>query len=129
MRALALPLCGLLFIAGQAHSADQRMLDSIKKLDPEEQLEQRCDVEAMDRISHDKTGYKPDKVIAYTFGDPAIKGLEMKAGGASFRSRGKWYRLKFTCRTGPEHMRIEAFDYKIGAAVPHSDWQKYYLTD
>jgi len=126
-RVFALCLCGLCLSALAAGAADQRALNSLKELDFEERQEQRCDLEAMEQIARNKAGYRPDKVIAYTFADPDVKGDRMTATGAAFRSKGEWYRLNYDCRTGPEHLTIKSFDYHIGAMVPKSEWATHYL--
>lgn len=115
--------------AANANALDQRILKELMALSPEERLEQRCDVEAMDRIKREAKGFRPDKVIAYTFGDPVVQGNSLKASGAVFRSGGEWYRLKFKCETGPEHVEVRSFDFKIGSVVPKSDWDHLYLYD
>ena len=120
-------LFGLCFSAPVAGAADQRALNSLKALDLGERLEQRCDLEAMERIARGKGGYRPDKVIAYTFSDPDVKGNRMAAAGATFRSNGAWYRLNYDCRAKADHLEIEAFDYRIGAPVPKSEWAAHYL--
>lgn len=81
----------------------------------------------MEQISADKNAYRPDKVIAYTFADPVMEANAMKAPGAVFRSKGEWYRLKFKCSTGPDHIEVLSFKYKIGDIVPHDEWERHYL--
>ena len=76
-------LCALT-LASPAFSLDARVRGELEKLAPEERLEQRCDMEAMDRIGGAKEGFRPDKVIAYAFGDPKLEGttfnLPVRAG-------------------------------------------------
>ncbi len=85
--------------AGAAAAVDQRILKELMQLTPQERMEQRCDIEAMERIKHEQKGFFSDKVIAYTFSEPEISGEKIKAPGAVFRSKGEWYRLKFKCET------------------------------
>jgi hypothetical protein len=92
-------------------------------------MEQTCDAEAMKRIGTEKTGFKPDKVIAYTFGDPNMAPDSMNAPGAVFRSKGDWYHLSYKCTTGPQHIHVRDLSYEIGDKVPRDSWQKYYLYD
>ncbi|WP_117190569.1 DUF930 domain-containing protein [Rhizobium terrae] len=113
-----------------AHALDARIVKQLDALAPDERREQRCDIEAMDRIKEDAKGeFKPDKVIAYTFADPIEAGNEIRAPGAVFRSGGDWYRLKYQCETGDKGLKIMSFDYKIGSKVPKEQWEKYYLYD
>ena len=123
--ALALaPLC-----ASPALALDARIRGQLEKLTPEERLEQRCDMEAMDRIGGGKGGFRPDKVIAYAFGDPKLDGTTFKTKGAVFRSRGEWYRLSYKCEASDDRLEVNAFKYKIGDVVPHEDWAAHYLYD
>lgn len=117
----------MLLSAGAAAAVDQRILRELMQLSPQERMEQRCDIEAMERIKREQKGFSPDKVIAYTFSDPEISGEKIKAPGAVFRSKGEWYRLKFKCETGPQRVNVRSFDYKIGEIVPRDEWQQYYL--
>ena len=123
--ALALaPLC-----ASPALALDARIRGQLEKLTPEERLEQRCDMEAMDRIGGGKGGFRPDKVIAYAFGDPKLDGTTFKTKGAVFRSGGEWYRLSYKCEASDDRLEVNAFKYKIGDVVPHEDWAAHYLYD
>ena len=110
-----------------AHALDSSIVQQLDRLTPEERREQRCDIEAMNRISKDENAFKPDKVIAYTFADTVENGTSIKAPGAVFRSRGEWYRLKFKCQTAEDGIKILSFDYKVGTKVPREKWQEYYL--
>lgn len=112
-----------------AHALDGRIVRQLKALAPEERREQRCDIEAMARIASEKEGFKPDKVIAYTFSDPEENGDWIKAPGAAFRSAGDWYRLKFKCETSEHGLAVESFQYKIGSKVPRNEWEEHYLYD
>lgn len=116
-------------IAMNAHAMDARIRSQLAKLDPQTRLEQRCDMEAMDRIKAAGKGYQPDKVIAYSFGDPKTSGNKLKTEGAVFRSKGEWYRLAFRCETSDDHFDVTAFKYKIGDMVPRDDWDAHYLYD
>ena len=111
-----------------AFAIDARIRSQLEKLTPEERLEQRCDIEAMDEIDG-KGGFRPDKVIAYAFGDPKLEGTTLKTRGAVFRSKGEWYRLSYKCEASADRLEVNAFKYKIGDVVPHEDWAAHYLYD
>jgi hypothetical protein len=49
------------------------------------------------------------------------------AEGAAFRSRKKWYRMSYTCKTTADHMKVLSFDYKIGPEIPEEKWSAYGL--
>lgn len=123
----SLPLAAIaLLCAFPAHALDARVVKQLNALAPEERREQRCDMEAMERIRKD-ADYKPDKVIAYTFGTPVEQGNAIRAPGAVFRSGGEWYHLKYKCETGDQGLTVMSFDYKIGEQVPHEQWEKLFL--
>ena len=122
--AILIPLAS---VATSAFAVVAAIKKQLEKLDPSERMEQACDAEAMKRIGTDKTGFKPDKVIAYAFGDTIKAGNSIRAPGAVFRAGGDWYRLKFKCETGEEGLKIMSFDFKIGDKVPKEQWEKYYL--
>lgn len=109
--------------------SDDKLNGQLMKLDPLTRLEQTCDTEVMLQINRDIEKLSVDKVIAYSFSDPVVGENSIKAPGAAFRSRGKWYHLSFDCRTGPRHLDAHRLDYKIGPMVPRSEWQQYYLYD
>jgi hypothetical protein len=116
-------------LATFAFAVDPSMKKQLQKLDPAERMEQSCDAEAMKRIAAAKNGYKPDKVIAYTYTDPAMGENSIKALGAVFRSGGDWYHLSYDCTTGPQHMNVRSLSYEIGSKVPREEWDEHYLYD
>ncbi|MGO4440535.1 DUF930 domain-containing protein [Rhizobium sp. RAF56] len=116
-------------MAVSAFAVDPAIKKQLQKLDPEERLEQSCDTEAMKRIAQEKTGFRPDKVIAYTFHDPALGEDSIKAPGAVFRSGGDWYHLSYDCVTGPKHMNVRSLSFEIGQKVPREEWAEHYLYD
>jgi hypothetical protein len=127
-----LDLCTLAFLAGPgltgsglAKSAGTA--PSLLKLAPEARLEQICDIEAMRRISRDGA-HRPDRAIAYALSDPRVEGDTLEASGGAFRSKGKWYGMSFTCRTTPDRMMVESFDYAIGSPIPQEEWPSHGLT-
>ncbi|MFJ5489078.1 DUF930 domain-containing protein [Hansschlegelia beijingensis] len=51
----------------------------------------------------------------------------MRGSGAAIRSGGEWYRLTFSCRATGDRMRVLALTYRVGAAIPPKDWERYGL--
>lgn len=129
LSAAVLAVTASLSMALPALAIDANVLRQLNKLAPEERLEQRCDIEAMERIAKEQKGMKPDKVIAYAFGDPDVASDSIKASGAVFRSGGEWYRLRYKCQIATKTLGIRDFDYKVGEKVPESQWAKHYLYD
>ncbi|WP_417690976.1 DUF930 domain-containing protein [Roseibium sp.] len=109
--AVILPSGGIL----AAHASS-----GMELITPQQQLEQRCDVEAMTRLN-------ADKVIAYTFEDPVYSDHSVTAPGAAFRRKQKWFRLSYNCSTDPGHQKVVKFELEVGKQVPRSSWDQYYL--
>jgi len=129
MKKLCLMVLASLTLVWPAKAMDSALRAGLLKLDPETRLEQRCDAEVLDRISHDDHKYKADRVVAYAFATPQMSADAIKSTGAAFRSKGQWYRLKFKCETAPDHMEVLQFRYRIGDEIPEADWAKYNLYD
>jgi len=129
MKKLFLTVLASLALAWPAHAMDAALRAGLMKLDPQTRLEQRCDAEVLDRISHDDHKYKADRVVAYAFATPEMNADAIRSPGAAFRSKGQWYRLKFKCETAPDHMEVLQFRYLIGDEIPEADWAKYNLYD
>jgi hypothetical protein len=87
-------------------------------LDFSTRVEQRCDARAGGEVSRAHKGFNVDKVIAYAFSDPEVHGTQVIAPGAIVRSKGKWYRLSFRCRTTADGTEVEFFEHSLGAEVP-----------
>ena len=120
---------GVACVATSAFAVDTAIEKQLQKLDPSERMEQSCDTEAMKQIADKKDGFKPDKVIAYTFSDPDMGENSIKAPGAVFRSKGDWYHLTYDCETGPQHIHVRSLSIEIGSKVPREDWGQHYLYD
>ncbi|TIU47752.1 MAG: DUF930 domain-containing protein [Mesorhizobium sp.] len=118
-----------LTLAFPASAMDNALRSGLMKLDPQTRLEQRCDAEVLDRITHDDRKFKADRVVAYAFATPEMSADAIRSPGAAFRSKGQWYRLKFKCQTGPDHMEVLQLRYRIGDEIPQADWPKYNLYD
>ncbi len=129
MKKLCLMVLASLALVGPATAMDNALRAGLLKLDPQTRLEQRCDAEVLDRISHDDHKYKADRVVAYAFAAPQMSVDAIRSSGAAFRSKGQWYRLKFKCQTAPDHMQVLQFRYKIGDEIPEADWARYNLYD
>jgi len=129
MKTLCIAAMASLTLAFPANAMDNALRAGLLKLDPQTRLEQRCDAEVLDRITHDDRKFKADRVVAYAFSTPEMSADAIRSPGAAFRSKGQWYRLKFKCQTGPDHMEILQLRYRIGDEIPETDWAKYNLYD
>ncbi len=120
-------LIALALTAAPALAISQRIEDELDQLDPEEKLEQRCDVEALGRIDDARKDMSPDKVIAYTFAPTTVTGTTMEAPGAAVRSGGRWYKLSYRCVAARDEIAIKSFSFKLGDEIPRDSWDRLYL--
>ncbi|MGN8023215.1 DUF930 domain-containing protein [Phyllobacterium sp. 22229] len=127
MKSVLAMLLATAAVMGSAKAMDSTEAEELEGLSPETRLEQRCDLEAMERIHHDPVKLVPDELVAYAFKEPLVTGDKIQSTGAAFRSKGEWYHLSYTCTTSPDHMTVLTFQYAIGQMVPHSEWAQHYL--
>lgn len=127
MRKIMLMAPALGVLASPASALDGRLKAGLLKLDPDTRLEQRCDAEALDRIGHDGTHFKPDRVVAYAVETPKMQGDTIESPGAAFRAKGEWYHLSYNCRTADDRMHVLSFRYEIGKKIAEADWPRYNL--
>ncbi|MBA8900533.1 MULTISPECIES: DUF930 domain-containing protein [unclassified Phyllobacterium] len=127
MKSLIAMLLLTIAMTGSSKAMDSKEAEELEGLSPETRLEQRCDLEAMERIHHDPVKLVPDELVAYAFKEPKVTGDKIQSTGAAFRSKGEWYHLSYTCTTSPDHMTILTFQYAIGQMVPHDEWSQHFL--
>jgi hypothetical protein len=123
---------GSFFIAAPAHAAmrpEQNVMiqRQMLKLTPETRIEERCDARANGLIGREHPDKKPDKTIAYAFGDVTITDRTVHAPYAVFRSRGEWFHLSYSCVTSNDGLDIQAFSYSVGDKVPRALWAEHDL--
>ena len=41
----------------------------------------------------------------------------------AFRSRDRWYDIRFRCEVAPDHAKVVAFEFEVGDPVPRKDWE------
>lgn len=127
MKTLLVAFAALAATAGTAMALNARTVTSLKEMDPVTRFEQRCVIEAMNRIPKEHKGLVPDEMVIYAFGSPKVKGDVMTAKGAAFRSHNVWRHIDFRCKTSGDRMKVVSFSYKIGEKVPREDWKGHYL--
>jgi hypothetical protein len=110
-----------------AFAFDARTAKGLLRLDPNMRLEQVCDLAAMERIGKESAEFHPDRAKSDVVTPPNHLGNILKADGAAFRSDHKWRRFSFTCEATEDHMKVIAFSYSIGEAIPESQWNDYGL--
>ncbi len=106
-----------------ADPRSRETLAMLPRLAPEERAEQLCGLEAMGQIHAWQHGYEPDRVTAYAMADIRYAGHILRAEGAAFRSRRRWYGLRFECTISPDLRRVTAFAFQVGDPIPQARWQ------
>jgi hypothetical protein len=111
-------------LASGKRKAGKGIEAQLKMLDPATRLEQVCDIEAMRRIENDPTPYRPDRAVLSATSNPQTAGHTIQGTGGAFRSEGKWYGFSFKCEASDDHMKVLAFEYRLGEPIPESQWAK-----
>ena len=105
------------------------VLAEIVEVAADERVEQLCGLEAMSQIHAWKSDFEPDRVTAYAKGATKLAGRALIADGAAFRSKRRWYDLRFRCELSPDQAAIVAFEFRVGEPVPRSQWAKLGLPE
>jgi Domain of Unknown Function (DUF930) len=125
--AISLAFMATVLTATPGLAVDPRFISSLGRLDAATRLEQICDYEAMDRISHGSGGFRPDRAKSDVVTAPDHLGDLLVGKGGAFRSAGHWYQFSFKCRASPDHLKVLSFDYRVGSMIPESKWNTYGL--
>lgn len=92
-----------------------------------EQLMQICNIEALEQIRLAAPQYDPDTMVSYAMAQPITSGLMLSALGGAFRSRRQWFNVSFQCIASPTLDGVDSFSFKLGEAIPESEWEEHYL--
>lgn len=106
--------------------ADPRSRETVAllpRLAPEERVEQLCGLEAMGQIHDWQRDFEPDRVTAYALSGTRLSGRVLTAEGAAFRSRRRWYGLRFACTVSADLKRVTAFAFHVGEPIPQERWE------
>lgn len=106
--------------ARQARLTLPTLIDEDRKL-------QLCGLEAMEQIHVWDEAFEPVRLVAYAMADARISGPSVVADGAAFRSRGRWFNLRFRCEVTPDMRDVVAFEFAVGEPVPYEDWLSHNL--
>ena len=105
--------------------ADPRSRETVAllpRLAPDERVEQLCGLEAMGQIHDWQRDFEPDRVTAYALAGTKLSDRVLTAEGAAFRSRRRWYGLRFACTVSPDLKRVTAFAFHVGELIPQERW-------
>ena len=110
-----------------ANPKNRSVAPKLSRVEPNTAREQICDFEAILQIGRIETDFTPDSVVAYAMQETRTSQDLIVADGAAFRSRGRWYNLKFKCRISARQQRVLAFEFVVGDAVPRAEWSEHAL--
>jgi hypothetical protein len=127
MSRIVLALLASIFAVSVANAFEKRLLESLKKLEPETRFHQVCDIETMRRIKAEGGALKPDRMVMDAVAPAAREGDVLTGAGGAVRSGGKWYRLSFSCRASEDRMQVLALSYRVGGEIPEAEWELYGL--
>lgn len=105
-----------------ADPRSRETLAILPRLAPEERIEQLCGLEAMGQIHDWRHEFEPDRVTAYALAGTTLSGRILTAEGAAFRSKHRWYGLRFTCTVSPDMKRTTGFAFHVGEPIPRERW-------
>jgi hypothetical protein len=112
----------MLSASALADPKNKSVAPKLARVEPKTALEQICDFEAILQIGRIETDFASDAVVAYAMRDTLTSKDLIVADGAAFRSRGRWYNLKFKCKISARQQRVLSFEFEVGEAVPRADW-------
>lgn len=112
-----------------AHPLSRQARETLPLLAADERVEQLCGLEAMSQIHAWKRDFEPDRVTAYAKAATRLSGAALIADGAAFRSKRRWYDLRFRCELSPDRAAVVGFAFRVGDPVPRSQWTKLGLPE
>jgi hypothetical protein len=101
--------------------------EALPHLAPDERIVQLCDIEALQQVRAADPERQPEIVSAYAFAELKLSAHGLIADGAAFRSRERWYRLRFTCDVTPDLTKVTAFAFKVGDPIPKPELASHNL--
>ncbi len=100
---------------------------ALRQLSDIDRREQLCNLEAMEQVQAWNGDYEPERLVAYAMADTLVTGNVVQADGAAFRSKRKWYNLKYRCEVTADLVTVTAFEFSVGDPIPRKDWDAHYL--
>jgi len=80
---------------------------------------QLCTTELRKQLRRAPEPYRPEMLPSY----PLPGGTLLAVPNAAFRAGGVWYDLNFRCTVDADALRVVGFTFKVGTAIPRSQWQ------
>ncbi|MFK0277141.1 DUF930 domain-containing protein [Ensifer sp. NPDC090286] len=110
-----------------ADSRSRQALEGLSQLAADERIVQLCNLEAMEQVHRWRVDFNPDLLVAYATSNIRLTGRDLRADGAAFRSRGRWFNIKFGCAVAPDIKSVVRFDFQVGDEIPKSEWEAHFL--
>ena len=79
-----------------------------------------CVSELREQLLRASPPYFPDLLPS----NPLPKGTVIDVPDAAFRAGGRWLDLSFRCEVDADATRVVSFAFRVGAAIPRSQWQR-----
>lgn len=124
MRLRIAAVAALVILPSSAFCSDARFQAMLKRIDPSQRLEQVCEYAGLTKIARDKNPHRPDRLVMDSLSPATTKGDRLTGTGGALRSKGQWYQLEFNCEATPDRLKVLHFDYRVGSAIPESDWDR-----
>jgi hypothetical protein len=93
-----------------------------------ERIVQLCNIEGLEQIRNAGKGYDPDVVVSYAMKETRLMGMTLVSDGGAFRSRRRWFGVRFRCTVAADYSGVEDFAFAIGDAIPEDEWEAHDLT-
>ncbi|MBB3950756.1 DUF930 domain-containing protein [Aureimonas jatrophae] len=121
---LAAPLLGTPALALSARETAE-----MRQLAPVDRMIQVCFLGLEDRIAKETRYNRVDRVVMDAFSRGRIAERTVRAGGAAFRNKGDWFRLRFRCSVTPDRLHVETLRYEIVSQTPvaRTEWDAHRL--
>ncbi|MBD9651792.1 DUF930 domain-containing protein [Ensifer sp. ENS09] len=110
-----------------ADSRSRQALEGLSQLTADERIVQLCNLEAMEQVHRWRVDFNPDLLVAYATSNILLTGRDLRADGAAFRSRGRWFNIKFGCAVAPDIKSVVRFEFQVGDEIPKSEWEAHFL--
>lgn len=107
--------------------ANREVRENFPLLATDEQVVQLCNMEALEQLRLADDAFDADALVGYAFDSFAIEKTVLDAEGGAFRSKGRWFRLRYHCEVSPDVTAVSAFAYAIGDPVPKDQWEEHFL--
>lgn len=111
-----------------AEPASKEVRETLPLLANDERVAQMCNIEGLEQLRQWDASLSPDTLVPYAMADMDVRKTTLTADGAAFRSKRKWYGVKFVCEVAADFQSVTAFEFSVGAAIPEVEWASHDLT-